>query len=82
MDHVFPDPKEIFCDFPSLPDNCLVQTRLFLVCKEQSSESGAQRPKLNLELHFGFWEELSKRRLASNITPTRIPVVTSLWSLR
>ena len=48
---------------------------LFLACKEQSSESGAQRPKLNLKLHFGFSEELSKRRLASNIT--HIPVVTT-----
>ena len=59
MDHVFSDPNEMFCDFPSLPDICLVQRRLFLVCKEQSSERRAERPKLNLELHFGFY----KRRL-------------------
>ena len=69
MDHVFPDPKEI-----SNPSQTTVWSREGSSWFANSSESGAQRPKLNLELHFGFWEELSKRRLASNITPH-----TSRW---
>ena len=42
-----------------------------------------QRLKLNLKLHFGFWEEVGNRRLVLNFTQTPILVVTftTLWNL-
>ena len=68
MDHVFPDPKEI-----SYPSQTTVRSREGSSWFANSSESRAQRPKLNLELHFGFWGARGARGGWLQISPHTHP---------
>ena len=85
--HVFSHPMRDFFVISHVSQTVLSRQRLcksgtcFLVCNVKGRAE--QRLKLNLKLHFGFWEEVGNRRLVLNFTRTPILVVTftTLWNL-